>query len=186
MTDAYPVAVEKSADRATPMSGWTRIGKTMQAEGLEITKTSGGNYPRHASHGEVMSSGVHTWELVFTAAANSNGNRTMYVGVGREGLDVEKGNHHKADAWYLRTDDATLYGGGADKLEQKSVEKAFQVGDRIGVRMDCDDGSLRFYKNGEAIPAGFPAGTITGPVVGAVEFLCVGQALTLVPEASLA
>ena len=97
------------------MSGWTRTGKTMEAEGLQISKKSGGNYPRHAAHGEVMKAGVHSWELLFTAAANSNGNRTMYVGVGREGLDVEKGNHHKADAWYLRTDDGILYGGGAQQ-----------------------------------------------------------------------
>ena len=48
--------------------------------------------------------------------------------------------------------------------------------------MNCDDGSLRFYKNGEALDAGFPAGTITGPVVGAVELLCIGQALTLASE----
>ena len=104
------------------------MGKTMQAEGLKITKSSGGNYPRHAAHGEVMSSGVHTWELAFTAAANSNGNRTMYIGVGREGLDVEKGNHHKGDAWYLRTDDATLYGTGADQAEQKAkAQEAIQI-----------------------------------------------------------
>ena len=162
------------------------MGKTMQTEGLQIKKSSGGNYPRHATHGEVMDSGVHSWELLFTAAASANGNRTMYVGVGREGLDVEKGNHHKtAAAWYLRTDDGTLYGGGpADKDKEKPTEKGFQVGDRIGVRMNCDDGSLRFYKNGETLDAGFPAGTITGPVVGAVELLCSGQALTLVPEAT--
>ena len=52
--------------------------------------------------------------------------------------------------------------------------------------MNCENGSLSFYKNGEAIAGGFPAGTITGPVVGAVELLCIGQSLTLVPEATLA
>lgn len=167
------------------MSAWTAFGKTMQAEGQQLSKTSGGNYPRHAAHGAVMASGVHTWEHVFTAAASSNGNRTMYVGVGREGLDVEKGNHHKAGAWYMRTDDASLYGG--EDVASKKLEKAFVVGDRIGVRLNCDDGSLSFYKNGEALDAAFPPGTITGPVVGAVELLCIGQSLTLaVPEATAA
>ena len=128
---------------------------------------------------------THSWELLLTAAANANGNRTMYVGVAHEGLDVDKGNHHKNGAWYLRTDDATLYGEGADD-DQQPIDKAFQVGDRIGVKMNCDDGSLSFYKNGEAIDARFPAGSITGPVVGAVELLCIGQALTLVPAATLA
>lgn len=167
------------------MPGWTRLGKTMETEGLTLRKTSGGNYPRHAAHGEVLTHGVHTWELVFTAAANANANRMMYVGVGREGLDVEKGGHHKAGAWYLRTDEGTLH-GGLDGVEQTPIERAFVVGDRIGVRMNCDEGSLHFYKNGKAMGVGFPAGTITGPVVGAVELMCIGQALTLMPEAKLA
>lgn len=90
-------------------------------------------------------------------------------------------------AWYLRTDDATLFGVGAlEKVEQTPLERALVAGDRIGVRMDCDDGSLWFYKNGEAMGLGFPAGTISGPVVGAVELLCPGQALTLVPDSALA
>ena len=57
-----------------------------------------------------------------------------------------------------------------------------QVGDRIGLRLNCDDGSLQFYKNGAKMAAGFSAGTIIGPVVGAIELLCVGQALTLSSE----
>ena len=52
--------------------------------------------------------------------------------------------------------------------------------------MNCDEGSLHFYKNGKAMDVGFPAGTITGPVVGAVELMCIGQALTLMLEAKLA
>ena len=167
------------------MPGWTRLGKTMETQGLTLRKTSGGNYPRHAAHGEVLTHGVHTWELVVTAAANANACRIMYIGVGREGLDVEKGKHHKADAWYLRTDEGTLH-GGLDGVEQTPIERAFEVGDRIGVRMNCDEGSLHFYKNGKAMGVGFPAGTITGPVVGAVELMCIGQALTLMPEAKLA
>ena len=47
--------------------------------------------------------------------------RMMYVGVGREGLDVEKGGHHKAGAWYLRTDEGTLH-GGLDGVEQTPIE----------------------------------------------------------------
>jgi len=173
------------------MAEWTRMGKTMVAEGPKLSKTGGGNYPRHCAHGAAMEAGVHTWEIEFTSAATANSNRQMYVGVGREGLDVEKGNHHKADAWYLRIDDATLFGVGAQREDQTYVstelmKRGFQVGDRIGVKMNCDDGSLSFYKNGEKLDVEFPAGTITGPVVGAVELVCVGQTLTLLPEAKLA
>lgn len=169
------------------MSDWKRVGKQLEAEGAKISKVSGGHYARHAAHGAVMDGGVHAWELEFTSAASANSSRIMYVGVGREGLNVEKGNHHKkGEAWYLRTDNATLYGTGTPPAdEQEQTKGAFHVGDRIGAKLNCDDGSLSFYKNGEKLEAGFPAGTISGPVVGAVELLCVGQALTLVPEATL-
>ena len=160
---------------------WSRLGKTCEATGSTLTKTSGGSYPRHASFGPLLTEGVHTWELVLTAAATANGNRTAYVGVGREGLDVEKGNHAKSgDAWYLRIDNGTLYGSGvADVADQAPVAKAFVVGDRIGVRLDLGDGSLAFEKNGSLMVGAFPAGSVSDPVVGAVELLTVGQALTL-------
>ena len=176
------------------MSGWTRFGKTCQAEGLKLTKTSGGNYPRHATFGEVMTSGVHEWEVHFTSAASANGNRCMYIGVSPEGLDVEKGGHYKAGAFYIRTDDATLHGAGLEDGEQTRVgynaigavvERVFQAGDRIGVKLNLDDGSLQYSKNGEPTGWGFLAGTIKGPVVGAVEMLCIGQALTLLPKATV-
>merc|ERR1711933_33110 len=63
--------------------------------------------------------------------------------------------------------------------------KFFLVGDRVGVQLNCDDGSMCFYKNGELFGIPFPAGTIKGPVVRAVELLCSGQSVTLVPDVEL-
>merc|ERR1712050_367409 len=98
------------------------------------------------------------------------------------GCDVEKGDHHnKGNAWYLRTHDGSLYGGDIDSDDEivQKKGKFFLKGDRVGLRLNCDDGSLRFYKNGEAFGIEFPAGTITMPVVRAVELRCNGQSVTL-------
>ena len=169
-----------STPEATKLA-WTRVGTTCEAEGAVLTKVRGGSYPRHATNGRLLTTGVHVWEYEFTSAAKANGSRTMYVGVAQEGLDVEKGGHSKSGkAWYLRTDNGTLYGSGvAEASDQTPVEKCFVVGDKIGVTLNLDDGSLAFSKNGVLLAGGFPVGSIKGPVVGAVELLTVGQSLTL-------
>ena len=169
-----------STPEATKMA-WTRLGKTCEAEGAVLTKVRGGSYPRHATNGRLLTTGLHVWEYEFTSAAKANGNRTMYVGVAQEGLDVEKGGHSKSGkAWYLRTDNGTLYGSGvAEASDQTPVERCFVVGDKIGVTLNLGDGSLAFSKNGVLLAGGFPVGSIKGPVVGAVELLTVGQSLTL-------
>eukprot|EP00427_Karlodinium_veneficum_P022837 CAMPEP_0169107480 /NCGR_PEP_ID=MMETSP1015-20121227/24909_1 /TAXON_ID=342587 /ORGANISM="Karlodinium micrum, Strain CCMP2283" /LENGTH=183 /DNA_ID=CAMNT_0009169023 /DNA_START=64 /DNA_END=611 /DNA_ORIENTATION=- len=165
-------------------------------EGLTLTKKSGSDFPRHAACGEVLSSGVHTWELVLNSGANTNGNRDMKIGVSKQGCNVEKGDHHnKDDAWYLRTHDGCIYGGDIDLDDQEDLilgrnvgnkkGKYFLAGDRIGVQLNCDEGSLCFFKNGEAFGIPFPAGTIKGPVVRAVELVCAGQSVTLVPNVEL-
>mmetsp|Transcript_18113 Transcript_18113/g.36991 ORF Transcript_18113/g.36991 Transcript_18113/m.36991 type:complete len:201 (-) Transcript_18113:95-697(-) len=177
---------------------WSQSGQTMEVsgEGLVLTKTSGGDYPRHVACGELLSSGVHTWEVVINAGSIKNGNRDMKIGVANQGCNVEKGDHHnKGDAWYLRTHDACLYGGDMDLDDQEDLlvgrnvgrmkGKFFLVGDRVGVQLNCEDGSLCFYKNGEGFGIPFPAGTIKGPVVRAVELVCSGQSVTLVPDVEL-
>ena len=171
---------------STMPDAWDRFGKTMEVsgDGMVLTKKSGGNYARHE---EVLSSGVHTWEVELTSGATQNNNRDMFIGVAMPGCDVEKGDHHdKAKAWYLRTHDGSLYGGGIDNEDVAKKGKFFVVGDWAGLRLDCNDGSLRFYRNGEPFGGQFPAGTVTLPVVRAVELKCTGQSVTLLPEVQLA
>ena len=40
----------------------------------------------------------------------------------------------------------------------------FNNGDRMGILLDLDDGSLRFFKNGVEHGSGYSAGSVTGPV----------------------
>lgn len=167
---------------------WDKFGKTVEVsgEGMVLTKTSGGNYSRHAAAKELLSSGVHSWEVELTSGAIQNNNRDMFVGVAAPGCDVEKGDHHdKGKAWYLRTHDGNIYGGDIDCEDAAKKGKFFVVGDRVGLRLDCNDGSLRFYKNGEPFGEQFPPGTIPMPVVRAVELKCNGQKVTLFPQVEL-
>ena len=155
-------------------------------DGRVLTKKAGGNYARHVAAQEVLSSGVHTWEVELTSGATSNNNRDVFIGVATPGCDVEKGDHHaKGKAWYLRTHDGHIYGGDLEVEDAAMKGKHFLAGDRVGVRLDCNDGSLRFYKNGEPLGEQFPAGTIPTPVVRAVELKCPGQCVTLLPEVQL-
>merc|ERR1711972_474012 len=172
------------------------MGMEVSEEGMVLTKTSGGDFAIHAACGELLSSGVHMWEVVINSGATTNSNRDMKIGVAKQGCNVEKGDHHDKDnAWYLRTHDGCVYGGDMDLDDQEDLlvgrgvgrkkGKFFLVGDRVGVKLNCDDGSLCFYKDGEEFGVPFPAGTIKGPVVRAVELVCKGQSLTLVTDVEL-
>jgi hypothetical protein len=44
-----------------------------------------------------------------------------------------------------------------------------QGGDRVGMLLDLDKGSLDFFKNGVPFGRGYPAGSVTGPVVHALQ-----------------
>jgi hypothetical protein len=61
----------------------------------------------------------------------------------------------------------------------------YTQGDRVGVLLDLDDGSLRFFKNGTQHGPGYAAGSVIGPVVAAVQMLSVGTAVRLLPNAQL-
>lgn len=163
---------------------WAQWGKTMEVSGDGVVrKVSGGNYARHVAGKELLSSGVHCWEVEVTSGATANNNRDIYIGVAVPGCDVEKGEHHeKGKAWYLRTHDGNTYGSNVENEDAAKKGKLFVPGDRVGLRLDCNDGSLRFYRNGEPFGDQFPPGSITSPVVRAVELKCQGQSVTLLPE----
>jgi hypothetical protein len=46
---------------------------------------------------------------------------------------------------------------------------AYKQGDRVGVLVDLDDGSLLFFKNGLLHGPGYPSGSVRGPVVHAMH-----------------
>ena len=55
----------------------------------------------------------------------------------------------------------------------------------MGVLLGLGDGSLGFFKNGVQHGPGYAAGSVTGPVVAAVQILIKGSAVRLLPNAQL-
>jgi hypothetical protein len=51
------------------------------------------------------------------------------------------------------------------------------------VLLDLDNGSLRFFKNGVEHGPGYAAGSVTGPVVHAVQMYSKDTSVRLLPNA---
>ena len=80
------------------------------------------------------------------------------------------------DGWFTHMEDGTLYGSS-----KYADDKAgpYKKGDRVGVLLDLNKGSLLFFKNGVQHGPGYAAGSVTGPVVAAVELYDEGQSVRL-------
>jgi hypothetical protein len=111
------------------------------------------------------------------------------LGVSRPNLDPGGryySNHGNkgTDVWFMYAHDGTLYGNGkyADDNGEDSLGP-YQHGDRVGVLLDLDEGSLRFLKNGVLHGPGYAPGTVTGPVVHAVQMYYKDESVKLLPDA---
>ena len=70
--------------------------------------------------------------------------------------------------WCMDTRDGALFGNGKQDHDEAG---RFDQGDRMGILLDLDDGSLRFFKNGVEHGPGYPAGSVTGPVALGVQMI---------------
>jgi hypothetical protein len=70
------------------------------------------------------------------------------------------------DGWFIHAEEGTLYGNGKENDDEAGY---YEQGDRVGVLLNLGDGSLRFFKNGAQHGPGYAAGSVTGPVVAAVQ-----------------
>ena len=75
----------------------------------------------------------------------------------------------------------SLYGNGKENDDEAG---GFIQGDRMGILLDLDDGSLRFFKNGVEHGLSYPAGSVTGPVALGVHMVVQGSAARLLPDAA--
>jgi hypothetical protein len=76
-------------------------------------------------------------------------------------------------------DDGSLCGNGKYFDHEAG---AYEQGDRVGVLLDLDSGSLRFFKNSAQHGPGYPAGSVTGPVVAAVQMLYRDASVRMLPN----
>jgi hypothetical protein len=130
--------------------------------------------------GVELTEGKHYWEVELVSKKMSN----IYIGISRPNLNP-KGRHWGAeitDGWFVDAYDGSLCGNGKYFTDRTGP---YTKGDRVGVLLDLDDGSLRFFKNGTQHGPGYGAGSATGPVVAAVQMVCAGTAVRLLPNVQL-
>jgi hypothetical protein len=130
-----------------------------------------------ATSGTELTAGKHYWEVVILNDPQGN----VLVGVTRPNLDPNGDYSDRAstDGWFIDTYLGRVYGNGkAGDDDAGSIDE----GDRVGVLLDLDEGSLRFFKNDVQHGPGYPPGSVTGPVVCAVQFYDPNTSVRLLPQ----
>jgi hypothetical protein len=107
---------------------------------------------------------------------------SINIGISRPNLDPT-GTYWKrncTDGWFIEASGGALYGNG--KWGDARAGE-YKQGDRVGVLLDLDNGSLRFFKNGVQHGPGYAAGSVTGPVLTAVQMVNKHASVRLLPNA---
>jgi hypothetical protein len=124
--------------------------------------------------GVALTAGKHYWEVEILIV-------DVFVGIAKPNLDPndDYALGDNADGWFIWTSEGSLCGNG-----KQNVDRAGEIeeGDRVGVLLDLDEGSLRFFKNGVQHGPGYPAGSVTGPVVCAMQMYYRATSARLLPQ----
>jgi hypothetical protein len=138
--------------------------------------------PGHARPaGEVeLTEGKHDWEVELLSQSVSG----TFIGISRPNLDPT-GNYSRSactDGWFINASYGGLNGNGKQNDDKAG---SYEQGDRVGVLLDLDNGSLRFFKNGVAHGPGYAADSVTGPVAHAVHMYIKNTSVRLLPNAQV-
>jgi hypothetical protein len=126
--------------------------------------------------GTELTAGKHYWEVEILHDRYGS----TFVGVTRPNLNPNDNHSESTDGWFMLPDDGSLYGNGK---EDDDAAGTIDDGDRVGVLLNLDEGSLRFFVNGVQHGPGYPAGSVTGPVVCAVQmYSIIGTCVRLLPQ----
>jgi hypothetical protein len=106
----------------------------------------------------------------------------IFIGISRPNLDPigEYFGRDCTDGWFIDADDGALY-GNVKQFDDEAGD--YKQGNRVGVLLDLDSGSLRFFKNGIQHGPGYAAGSVTGPVIAAVQMYNKKESVRLLPNA---
>jgi hypothetical protein len=165
---------------------WDECGSdiTLAAEGLVATYAEGlvamygtGLGDWHVvTGGEPMTEGRHYWEVELESSTHAS----FMLGAVRPGLCLDQTHEESDDAYYIWSQDGSLFGNGRSFDYPQDVQ--FMTGDRIGVLLDLDAGWLRFYRNDRRCGPGFTEG-VTGPLVRAAQLCSQGSQVKVLPGA---
>jgi hypothetical protein len=125
-----------------------------------------------------LTEGKHYWEVELLSEM-ANG---IAIGISRPNLNPagQYFNRECTDGWFIDAGNGSLYGNGKQADDNAG---GYKQGDRVGVLLDLDNGSLRFFKNGVQHGPGYPAGSVTGPVVAAAQMWNKKDSVRLLPNA---
>jgi hypothetical protein len=132
--------------------------------------------------GTELMAGTHYWEIEIL----QNRGKSSSIGVTRPNIEPNLSYSDEylsdSDHWFMATINGGLYGNGKDS-DRSIADQAgsYDEGDRVGVLLDLDNGSMVFFKNGVKHGPGYPAGSVTGPVVVAVHMLYMFDSFRLLP-----
>jgi hypothetical protein len=153
---------------------------TMSEGGAVATLTTGEGWSLTTTETE-LTEGKHYWEVELLSK-NLGILRNIFIGISRPNLDPRREYYYSActNGWFIEASSGGLYGNGK---EYNDPAGEYKQGNRVGVLLDLDNGSLRFFKNGVQHGPGFPAGSVTGPVVHAVHTTNKDTSMRLLPNA---
>jgi hypothetical protein len=156
----------------------------------DVTLSEGGAVATHTTDEEwtltttetELTEGKHYWEVTWELLSEDMSN--IYIGISRPNLDPT-GVYYGSDCpdgWFILAAGGSLWGNG--KQNDNHAGECKQ-GDRVGMLLDLDNGSLRFFKNGVQHGPGYAAGSVTGPVVAAVQMVNRDESVRLLPNAEV-
>jgi hypothetical protein len=125
-----------------------------------------------------LTEGKHYWEVELLSEHVVD----IFIGITRPNLSPA-GRYWQmecTDSWFVSAYCGALYGNGKYGDDEAGENKQ---GDRVGMLLDLDNGSLRFFKNGVQHGPGYAAGSVTGPVVHAVQMYQKDDSVRLLPNA---
>jgi hypothetical protein len=135
------------------------------------------NFLSLTTTGTEITEGKHYWELELLSEKVGN----TFIGISRPNLNPRGDYYTKdcTDGWFINGSNGSLCGNGKEYDDRAG---RFKQGDRVGVLLDLDNGSLRFFKNGVQHGPGYPAGSVTGPVVHAVQMFYRDTSVRMLPN----
>jgi hypothetical protein len=149
----------------------------LSEDGAVVSQAVGGGCTLTTT-GTELTEGKHYWEV----EPLSEDMCGIFIGISRPNLDP-KGKYYSresTDGWFISTNSGSLYGYGKQGDDEAGT---YKQGDRVGVLLDLNDGSLCFFKNGVQHGPGYAAGSVAGPVVAAVQMSIKGKRVRLLPNA---
>jgi hypothetical protein len=126
----------------------------------------------------VITEGKHYWEVELV----SENVYLIFIGVSKPNLNPTKDYavEDSTDGWFIAANSGALFGNGKECHDRAGT---YKQGDRVGMLLDLDNGSLRFFKNGVQHGPGYAAGSVTGPVVAAVQMFYKDASVRPLPNA---